>query len=148
MQKILAIATLILITATAVPAAADDDRQHDRFRLRQPQGAGIEAHFALPGECLDARPGNDGYVVGVQFANAAGAGRFVVANRLRDRGGPCIPPCDHRGEWRAPRHQRHGMHLAKHVAFQKGCCDSRQHHHGEGHKYGHGDDHRHRHSRR
>ena len=148
MQKTLAIATLILTTATAVPAAADDGRQHDRFRLRQPQGAGIEAHLALPGERLDARSSSDGYVVGVQFASAAGAGRFVVANRLRDRGEPFLPPCEHRSEWRDPGHRRHGEHLAKHVAFQRGCCDSRQHHHGDGHKHGYGDDRRHSHSRR
>ena len=138
MKKILATAILILSAATVLPAAADDNRQRERLKPQLPlQGERIDAHF-----------GNDGYMIGVQVASAGVAGGFVVANRLRDWDGHFSHPSDHRHDWSSPRHNRRGVHLAKHVAPRRGGCDVRHHHHSDGHQHGHGDDHRHSHYRR
>ena len=126
MKKIFATVILILSAAAAVPAAAADDRQHERFRLQLQQGDRIAARIA-----------NDDFFIGVQLASAAGAGELVVANRLRDRGQHDLHPADHRGQWSKPHHARRGMHLAKHVNPQRGGCDDRHHHHGDGYRHSH-----------
>ena len=126
MKKVLATACLILSAATYVPVAAADDRQYERFRLLLQQGDRSAARIA-----------NDGCFIGVQLASAAGAGGLVVANRLRDRGQHDLHPADHRGQWSKPHHARRGVHLAKHDKPQRGGCDLRHYHHGDGHHHGH-----------
>ena len=137
MKKILVTAILILSAATVIPAAAADDRQHDQFRLQLQQGDRIAARIA-----------NDGCFIGVQLASNGGAGGLVVANWQQGRGAHDLHPADHRGQWSKPHHARRGMHLAKHVNPQRGGCDLRHHHHGDGQQRGHGDGHHHGHGRR